>query len=173
MAAALCYPKEGLLRMSACGWSLELQGLAYLAAAVSLSTNSVAWLESRLFDPLLLQRLPSQGSTSPSPQIRPNGLDQGSLNSRRLWFTGAYCICMLNRKRQREQVGTRWNQLRWVAAGRSARVGSDSVPTCEGRIGNTVEHGDAAGARRNPTRRAGVFCVVGASLRSARSAAGG
>ena len=41
----------------------------------------------------------------------------------------------------------------------SARVGSDSVPTREGRIGNTVEHGDAAGARRNPTRRAGVFCV--------------
>jgi len=34
---------------------------------------------------------------------------------------------------------------------------------CEVRIGNTVEHGDAVGARRNATRRAGVFCVVGSS----------
>jgi len=34
---------------------------------------------------------------------------------------------------------------------------------CEERIGHTVEHGDAAGARRNATRRAGVFCVVGSS----------
>jgi len=33
----------------------------------------------------------------------------------------------------------------------------------EGRIGNTVERGDAAGARRNATRRAGVFCVMGSS----------
>ena len=33
----------------------------------------------------------------------------------------------------------------------------------EGRIGNTAECGDAAGARRNVTRRAGVFCVVGSS----------
>jgi len=30
-------------------------------------------------------------------------------------------------------------------------------------IGNTVERCDAAGARRNATRRAGVFCVVGSS----------
>jgi hypothetical protein len=29
--------------------------------------------------------------------------------------------------------------------------------------GNTGEHGDAAGARRNATRRAGVFCVVSSS----------
>ena len=35
---------------------------------------------------------------------------------------------------------------------------------CEGRIGNTVERGDAAGARRNATRRAGVFCVHTLSL---------
>jgi len=34
---------------------------------------------------------------------------------------------------------------------------------CEERIGHTVEHGNAAGARRNATRRAGVFCVVGSS----------
>ena len=33
----------------------------------------------------------------------------------------------------------------------------------EERIGNTVERGDAAGTRRNATRRAGVFCVVGSS----------
>jgi hypothetical protein len=33
----------------------------------------------------------------------------------------------------------------------------------EGRIGNTVERGDAAGARHNATRRAGVFCVVSSS----------
>jgi len=33
----------------------------------------------------------------------------------------------------------------------------------EERIGNTVERGDAAGVRRNATRRAGVFCVVGSS----------
>ena len=33
----------------------------------------------------------------------------------------------------------------------------------EGRIGNTVERGDAAGARPNATRRAGVFCVVSSS----------
>jgi hypothetical protein len=33
----------------------------------------------------------------------------------------------------------------------------------EGRIGNTVERSDTAGARRNATRRAGVFCVVGSS----------
>jgi len=33
----------------------------------------------------------------------------------------------------------------------------------EERIGNTVEDGDTAGARRNATRRAGVFCVVGSS----------
>ena len=33
----------------------------------------------------------------------------------------------------------------------------------EERIGNTVERGDATGARRNATRRAGVFCVVGSS----------
>ena len=33
----------------------------------------------------------------------------------------------------------------------------------EERIGNTVERGDAAGARRNATRRAGVSCVVGSS----------
>jgi hypothetical protein len=40
---------------------------------------------------------------------------------------------------------------------------SDSVWTREGRIGNTVECGDTAGARRNATRRAGVFCVVSSS----------
>ena len=34
---------------------------------------------------------------------------------------------------------------------------------CEERIGNTVEHGDAAGARPNATRRAGFFWVVGSS----------
>jgi len=28
---------------------------------------------------------------------------------------------------------------------------------CEERIGHTVEHGDAAGARRNATRRPGSF----------------
>ncbi|HEY1876508.1 MAG TPA: AMP-binding protein, partial [Rhizomicrobium sp.] len=33
----------------------------------------------------------------------------------------------------------------------------------EGRIGNTVERGDTAGARRNATRRAGGFCVVSSS----------
>jgi len=33
----------------------------------------------------------------------------------------------------------------------------------EERIGNTVEDGDTAGARRNATRRAGVFCVAGSS----------
>jgi hypothetical protein len=33
----------------------------------------------------------------------------------------------------------------------------------EGRIGNTAKRGDAAGARPNATRRAGVFCVVGSS----------
>jgi len=33
----------------------------------------------------------------------------------------------------------------------------------EERIGNTVEDGDTAGARRNATRRAGVFCAVGSS----------
>jgi len=33
----------------------------------------------------------------------------------------------------------------------------------EERIGNTVERGDAAGARRNPTRRAGVFCAASSS----------
>jgi hypothetical protein len=33
----------------------------------------------------------------------------------------------------------------------------------EERIGNTVERGDTAGARRNATRRAGVFCAVGSS----------
>jgi len=34
---------------------------------------------------------------------------------------------------------------------------------CEERMGNTVEHGDTADGRRNATRRAGVFCVVGSS----------
>jgi hypothetical protein len=33
----------------------------------------------------------------------------------------------------------------------------------EGRIGNTVERGDTAGARRNATRGAGFFCVAGSS----------
>jgi len=33
----------------------------------------------------------------------------------------------------------------------------------EARIGNTVKRGDAAGTRRNATRRAGVFCVVSSS----------
>jgi len=33
----------------------------------------------------------------------------------------------------------------------------------EGRIGNTVERGDAAGACWNATRRAGVFCAAGLS----------
>jgi len=33
----------------------------------------------------------------------------------------------------------------------------------EERIGNTVERGDTAGARRNATRRAGFFFVVGSS----------
>jgi hypothetical protein len=33
----------------------------------------------------------------------------------------------------------------------------------EERIGNTVERGDTAGTRRNATRRAGAFCVVGSS----------
>ena len=31
------------------------------------------------------------------------------------------------------------------------------------RIGNTVERGDTAGARRTATQRAAVFCAVGSS----------
>jgi hypothetical protein len=34
----------------------------------------------------------------------------------------------------------------------------------EERVGNTVERGDTAGARRNATRRGGVFCVHTLSL---------
>src|SRR4029079_16855037 len=56
-----------------------------------------------------------------------------------------------------EQVKASLNQLRCVAARRSARSRAKSVS------GNTVERGDAAGARHNATRRAGVFCVVGSS----------
>ena len=33
----------------------------------------------------------------------------------------------------------------------------------EERIGDTVERGDAAGARQTATRRAAVFCAVGSS----------
>ncbi len=54
-------------------------------------------------------------------------------------------------------------QARGIQGGPKLRSSVGRQEPREERIGNTVERGDTAGARRHATRRAGEFCVLGAS----------
>jgi len=65
-----------------------------------------------------------------------------------------------NRHELRLETRASWDQIEATALRSGGAIRQEPR---EGRIGNTVERGDAAGARRNATRRAGVFCVVGSS----------